>query len=70
MAATAPPSAKEPTRLITMEALYLLWKRKPVQAPDIDGPKTLSSAEIMQSKSCYNFENLTSNIKLWTNILL
>jgi hypothetical protein len=45
--ATAPPSAKEPTRLITIDALYLLWKRKPVQAPDIDAPNTLSSAAIM-----------------------
>lgn len=42
--AIAPPSAKEPTRPITIEALYLLWKRKPVQAPDIDAPKTLISA--------------------------
>jgi hypothetical protein len=65
--ASAPPSAKEPTRPITIEALYLLWKRKPVQAPDIDAPKTLSSATIVNSDSAKTLLKSKLSIKLATS---
>lgn len=40
IAARPPPSAKEPTSPINTDALYRLCKRKPIQAPAIDAPKT------------------------------
>lgn len=43
IAASAPPRAKDPIPPIHTEALYLLWKRKPMQAPAIDAPKIASS---------------------------
>lgn len=39
IAVRAPPNAKDPTSPINIEALYLLWNRKPMQAPAIDAPK-------------------------------
>lgn len=46
IAARAPPNAKVPVSPINTEALYLLWKRKPTQAPAIDAPKTARSVFI------------------------
>jgi len=37
-----------------------------MQAPDIDAPKTLNSAEIMKIELCYNFEKLLSHDQLKT----
>ena len=38
-----------------------------MQAPDIDAPKTLISAEIMKIELCYNFEKLSSHDRLKTH---
>ena len=45
IAASAPPKALDPTSPINIEALYLLWKRKPIQAPAIDAPKIARSVQ-------------------------
>jgi hypothetical protein len=37
-----------------------------MQAPDIDAPKTLISAEIMKIELCYNFEKQSSHDHLKT----
>ena len=50
IAASAPPRAKDPILPIYTVALYLLWKRKPMQAPAIDTPKIDSSVPIRKGK--------------------
>lgn len=44
IAARAAPSAIDPVWPITTEALYLLWKRKPIHPPAIDDPNAANSA--------------------------
>lgn len=45
IAASDPPTAKDPTLPINTEALYLLWKRNPTQPPAIVAPKIASSVQ-------------------------
>lgn len=43
IAANAPPRAKDPVSPMKTDALYLLCKRKPTQAPAIDAPNIETS---------------------------
>lgn len=63
IAARAPPSPNAPTSPINTEALCLLWKRNPMQAPHIDDPKIASSKQYKNIANRLLEDKSTSSIQ-------